>query len=81
MLSESSQHARNFSQAFSNIPAPVDDSTQKQILQLKKEKGELSKDNAVMAQKLEFLQLQCEEEQAQSRRLKEKNDALVQSLR
>ena len=33
----------------------VDDVTQKQILQLKKEMGELSKDKAVLAQQVEML--------------------------
>ena len=39
---------------------------QKQILKLKKEKGDLGKENAVLTQKLEFLKMQLDDENLRS---------------
>jgi len=60
--------------------APVDDSTQKQILLLKKEKGELSKENAVLTQKLEFLKMQLDDENVRVEEVKVKQDHMMSSL-
>jgi len=50
-------------------------------LQLKKEKGELSKENAVLAQKLQFLQMQLDEEVAQNKASVGKHEELVGRMR
>ena len=60
--------------------APVDDSTQKQILKLKKEKGDLSKENAVLTQKLDFLKMQLEDESLRGEEHRVKHDNVLSSL-
>lgn len=60
---------------------PVDDSTQKQILKLKKDNGELSKEKAVLTQKLEFLKMQLDEENMRGEEYRARHDSFVTSLR
>ena len=60
---------------------PIEDSAQKQILKLKREKGELNKENAVLTQKLEFLKMQLEDENMRGEEHRAKHDHVINSLK